>query len=192
MTTSIHVPQGCPSFDYSPTTAITVTLDTAILIAAPGHVQGWNVTTTTQTLDPPQMAGKHNMSSRTDTIKWSGGPLPNGEFLDFPMRIFLPSVEDQSQNETIWIKVLQECESGSDNWNQVKTDPGYNADLKHDAMALTVNVQSNPTYFNENRGSDNVYAEVAADATSANSASSLAQNSIASLVIAGFSAYFLV
>lgn len=69
MTTSIHVPQGCPSFDYSPTTAITVTLDTAILIAAPGHVQGWNVTTTTQTLDPPQMAGKHNMSSRTDTIK---------------------------------------------------------------------------------------------------------------------------
>lgn len=100
---------------------------------------------------PPVMVGKAQVTERIKTVKWEGGPLPQGQFLDFGMRILLPKAKDDKKAELLFFPVLQQCETGSDLWNQIPGTDGYNHELNKDAPHIEINTHPDDTPWTENR-----------------------------------------
>ncbi|KAK4521791.1 uncharacterized protein ATC70_004327 [Mucor velutinosus] len=151
LTTAVRVPHGCQSANGSPTRAITVTLPAGVMRAQFENIAGWNITTESEAVDPPVTMGSSQITSRVKTVRWEGGPLPQGQYKDFGMRIFLPAAKDDSKSELIFFPVLQECETGRDLWNQIPDTEGYNHELQRDAPHIEINTHPDDTPWTENR-----------------------------------------
>lgn len=128
------------------------------------------------------MAGKSEITERIKTVKWEGGPLPAGQFLDFGMRIMLPKAKQDDKSELIFFPVLQECETGRDIWNQIPDTEGYNHELGRDAPHIEINTHPDDTPWTENR---------LVKGKSASAATSVKHGAI-TLVTAAVATYFLV
>ena len=127
--------------------------------------------------------GTSQITSRVKTIRWEGGPLPQGQYKDFGMRIFLPAAKDDSKSELIFFPVLQECETGRDLWNQIPDTEGYNHELQRDAPHIEINTHPDDTPWTENR--------LVKGQTSAAS-STITNSGAISLLVAAVAAYYLI
>lgn len=105
-----------------------------------------NTTVSEQELSEPQelSPGGRKVTSRVHSVKWEGGPIPSGQFMDFSMRVFIPEVGDESKK--FYFPVTQECEQGLDSWDQIPGTDGYNASKQHDAPYIHIgeSVDSHP------------------------------------------------
>ncbi|KAI9486412.1 MAG: hypothetical protein EXX96DRAFT_42056 [Benjaminiella poitrasii] len=182
VTTAIRVPHGCTGADNTDTTAITVTIPAGINRLQVGYIPGWNVTTQTEVVSPPVTMGKSQINSRVSTVRWEGGPLPHGQFLDFGLRLFLPEAAEEGTSELLFFPIIQECTGGRDYWNQVPGTDGYNSSLERDAPHIEINTVADDTPWTENRLVNG----------KSSSAPSLVQNSLASLMVAAVAAYYLI
>jgi hypothetical protein len=140
-----------------------------------------NVSTEKEAI-PPTGEGKSQVTERIKTVKWEGGPLPAGQFLDFGMRIMLPKAKDDSKSELIFFPVLQECETGRDIWNQIPDTEGYNHELGRDAPHIEINT---------NNADDTPWTENRLVKGKASAASTVKQGAI-TLVTAAVATYFLI
>lgn len=79
---TFRVLDGC---DGEATDAIEVTIPESLRSVEPEAVPGWTLEVVTE--------NEGSDDERISTVRWSGGPLPDGQFADFGMRAHFPDVE---------------------------------------------------------------------------------------------------
>ncbi len=105
---TLRVSHGC---DGSATRAVTVLLPDGFQGAKPMPKPGWQVSATLSPLAKPYVSHGKPVKEEVTTIAWQGGSLPAGHFDEFSLFGKLPANAGK-----IYFKILQECESGKNEW----------------------------------------------------------------------------
>jgi uncharacterized protein YcnI len=108
-----------------------VQLPDGVVGARPQLIAGWTASTTmvpaTYTLHGT------DYTERVGTITWEGGPLPDGQFLDFGI-----SARFQLEPGEYPLPVIQECGTDSIAWIEIPAAGQTHDDLEHPAATFTV------------------------------------------------------
>jgi uncharacterized protein YcnI len=124
----VRIPHGC---DGASTTAVKVQLPDGVVGARPQLIAGWTASTTmvpaTYTLYGT------DYTERVGTITWVGGPLPDGQFLDFGINATF-----QLEPGEYPLPVIQECGTDSIAWIEIPAAGQSHDDLEHPAATFTV------------------------------------------------------
>ena len=94
-----QVNEGC---DGSPTDALEVTIPESVGNPIPEAVPGWVVET-----EPAATEGQESADAepRTSLVRWTGGPLEDGQFLEFGLRLRFPD----EPGAVLEFPVVQRC-----------------------------------------------------------------------------------
>lgn len=111
-TTAFKVGHGC---DGSPTTKVELKLADGVTSVKPQPVPGWELSTTTRTLDPPIELHGTEITETVDTVIWEGGPLPDDQLQMFWVSMKLP---EDAPGTALEFPVVQTCEVGETAWIQ--------------------------------------------------------------------------
>jgi uncharacterized protein YcnI len=124
-------PHGC---EGSATTGLTITLPEGTLVAKPQPKPGWQLEITKKPLPEP-VEGPHGalFEEAVETITWRHGKLPDAQFDAFKIHMRLPAVDQETK---LYFPVLQTCEQGTRNWNEIAEEGG--APPASPAPALTL------------------------------------------------------
>jgi uncharacterized protein YcnI len=115
--TGFMVPHGC---DGSPTTSLTVQIPEGITSVKPEAVPGWKASMTMRKLDKPVEAGHgQTIDEAPATVTWTGGPLPDSEFVSFGVSMKLP---EGKPGDVLTFPVVQTCEQGEVRWIEVAAE----------------------------------------------------------------------
>lgn len=121
----LRVGHGC---DGSPTQAITVTLPPGVEHAHPMPKPGW-------ALQTPAGAAP----GAPTQIMWRGGSLDDAHYDEFVLRVKLPA-----HPGPLWLRVLQQCAQGANDWAEVPADGTDTRALKRPAVLLHVRPAAPP------------------------------------------------
>lgn len=109
-----RVGHGC---DGSPTTAVTVFLPEGFVGGKPMPKAGWKLDVRTEKLARPYESHGKPVTERAAQFTWSGGRLLDAEYDEFVVRVTLPEKVGKQ-----WIRVLQQCEKGQNDWAEVPVE----------------------------------------------------------------------
>lgn len=109
-----RVGHGC---EGSPTTAVTVFLPEGFVGFKPMPKAGWQLDVKTEKLAQPYESHGKPVTERVASVSWRGGRLLDGEYDEFVMRGSLPATPGKR-----WIRVLQQCEKGQNDWAEVPVE----------------------------------------------------------------------
>jgi len=90
-----------------------------------GYLPGWTVERKLRKLDQPYPSEGGVMISETvSEITWKGGPVPDGLFAEFKLRVMLPA----TPGKTLYFKTIQGCQKGELRWIEVPKsgEPDFN------------------------------------------------------------------
>jgi uncharacterized protein YcnI len=110
---TIRITHACSG---SPTTAVRVLIPEDVMRVTAGYLPGWTVERKMRKLDKPYRNEVGGMV--TDTVAeviWKGGPVPDGLFAEFKMRVMLPA----TPGKTLYFKTIQNCQKGELRWIEV-------------------------------------------------------------------------
>lgn len=110
-----RVGHGC---DGSPTTAVTIFLPDGFNGFKPMPKPGWLLEVRNEALAQPYESHGKPVTERVASVTWRGGRLLDSEYDEFVLRGSLPASAGKR-----WIRVLQQCEKGQNDWAQIPT-PG--------------------------------------------------------------------
>jgi uncharacterized protein YcnI len=127
----LRVGHGC---DGSPTVAIRVQIPDGFLQAKPMPKPDWKLETVVKKLDQPYDWYGTMITEDVREIVWSGGNLPDAFYDEFVFRAKLPD----KVGETIYIPVIQECESGVHRWIEIPAAGKSADDYEEPAPGLTL------------------------------------------------------
>ncbi|MGB3411141.1 MAG: YcnI family protein [Microthrixaceae bacterium] len=130
MTTAFKVGHGC---EGSPTTKVEIKIPDGVLSVAPQPVDGWELTTTKKTLDPPIDSNGTKVTETVGTVTWAGGNLPADQLQMFWLSMKLP---DGKAGDVLSFPVVQTCEAGETDWIEI-AKPGE-AEPEHPAPTITL------------------------------------------------------
>lgn len=131
-TFSVTVPHGC---DGSPTTGITIQIPEQIMSVTPAPLAGWTLSTTMAPVDPPvvnDMGTK--ITSRVNTVTWSGGSLPDHQLAEFRLQLALPD----TVGTTLDFPTIQTCVKGENRWIQIPAAGQTEDDVPAPAPTITI------------------------------------------------------
>ena len=118
-----QVGHGCSG---SPTTAIAVQIPAGFEAVKPHAKAGWVISAEGNTL----------VTWTASSKEWA---LPSAHFDEFILRGKLPQAVGP-----LWFKVLQTCETGSNNWSEVPTNGAQAMGLKSPAALLEITAPATP------------------------------------------------
>ena len=124
----VRLPHGC---DGAPITAVKVQLPDGVVGAKPELIAGW--TATTEMVPAKYTLFGTDYTERVGTITWQGGPLPDGQFLDFGINATF-----QLEPGEYGLPVIQECGSTSVAWIEEPAAGQTHDDLEHPAPEFVV------------------------------------------------------
>ena len=124
----VRIPHGCGE---AAVTGVSVQLPDGVVGARPQWIPGWTAETTTAPASYTLYGQEY--TERVATITWTGGPLPDGQFLDFGI-----SATFQLEPGTYPLPVVQRCGTESVAWIEVAADGQDPHDLAHPAPTFTV------------------------------------------------------
>jgi uncharacterized protein YcnI len=126
----LKVPHACGD---SPTIGLRVRIPDDVLEVKPQPKAGWQLTTTKGKLATP-ITGEHGetISETVREVQWSGGRLPGDQYDEFAFRAKLPN----KPGATIYIPVVQECETGANRWIEIPEAGKTRRDYKQPAPDL--------------------------------------------------------
>jgi periplasmic copper chaperone A len=104
-TLDIRVPNES---DKANTTKIAVQLPAGFTDVSPEYMQGWTPSVRTAKLAKPVKSDDGVITEGVREIVWSGGKIPPGQFLNFPISTEIPG----KAGETLTFKVLQYYDDG--------------------------------------------------------------------------------
>ena len=134
----LRVGHGC---DGSATRELVVAIPPGVQGAQPMAKPGWRVEAERQKLAVPYSRHGRTVSEDVATIRFSGGPLPDGVYDEFVVVVRLP----QQAGELYW-QVGQICEKGRIDWADLP-QPGQSLhDLKAPAAKLEVTPTANAAH----------------------------------------------
>lgn len=124
----VRIPHGC---EGAAVTAVEVQLPDGVVGAKPAWIAGW--TATTEKAPATYTLYGTEYTERVDTITWTGGPLPDGQFLDFGI-----SASFQMEPGSYTLPVIQYCGSDSVAWIEVPAAGQDAHELERPAPTFTV------------------------------------------------------
>jgi uncharacterized protein YcnI len=104
-TLDIRVPNES---DKANTTKIAVQLPSGFIDVSPEYMQGWTPDVRTAKLAKPVKTPDGLVTEAVKEVVWSGGKIPPGQFLNFPISTEIPG----KAGETLTFKVLQFYDDG--------------------------------------------------------------------------------
>lgn len=127
-----RVGHGCGS---SPTTGIKVFLPAGFQGAKPMPKPGWALSTRLEKLNQPYNSHGKTVTEDVVEISWTAlsrdNWLPDAWYDEFVLRGGLPS-----NAEPLWFRVLQTCETGSQDWAQIPAEGTSTKGLRAPAALL--------------------------------------------------------
>lgn len=137
---TLRVSHGCSG---SPTNGITVQVPTGFEGAKPQPKTGWVISTRKAQLATPYTSHGKTVTEDVVELRWTAASneaaLPDSQFDEFS---FLGRLPDQAG--PLWVKVLQTCESGQNDWSDIPALGTNTRGLKSPAALL--DVQQAPTH----------------------------------------------
>lgn len=126
----LKVPHGC---EGSPTVTLRVRIPDNVLNVKPQPKAGWQLATVMGRLAKP-ITGEHGqtITESVREIVWSGGRLEDQHYDEFAFRGQMPNLP----GATIYIPVVQECETGVNRWIEIPEAGKTRRDLKQPAPEL--------------------------------------------------------
>jgi hypothetical protein len=124
----VRIPHGCGD---AAITAVEVQLPDGVVGAKPALIAGW--TATTEMVPATYTLYGTEYTERVGTITWTGGPLPDGQFLDFGINATF-----QLEPGTYTLPVIQYCGDASVAWVQVPAAGQSHDDLERPAPEFVV------------------------------------------------------
>lgn len=124
----VRIPHGCSG---AAITAVEVQLPDGVVGAKPALIAGW--TATTEMVPATYTLWGTEYTERVGTITWTGGPLPDGQFLDFGI-----SATFQLEPGEYTLPVIQYCGDESVAWVEVPAAGQTHDDLEHPAPEFVV------------------------------------------------------
>jgi periplasmic copper chaperone A len=118
-----------------------VLAETAILVKIPDDFEnvkpmpkpGWTIETKMEKLSKPIESHGKRITETVRQITWRGGPLLDQHYDEFVMMMKLPEHAGKR-----WLPVVQICEKGSVNWDQIPNSGETNKYLKTPAAELNI------------------------------------------------------
>ena len=135
---ALRVGHGC---NGSATTAVRVTVPAGFRGAKPLPKAGWVLSTNVGPLAVPFVNHGQKITEGLLDVTWTAAPgnaLPDAYFDEFVLRGNLPA-----EAGAMWFKVLQTCEKGSTDWNEIPAAGTSAHDLKSPAAMLEI-IPSDP------------------------------------------------
>ncbi len=131
---TLRVGHGC---DGTATLAFKVLVPAGFQGAKPMPKAGWALTTTVDKLAKPYDSHGKTVTDDVTAVTWTASAkefyLPDAHFDEFVLRGQLPE-----QAGTLWFKVLQSCEKGSNDWSELPASGTSTKGLKTPAALLLV------------------------------------------------------
>ncbi|MDP1967737.1 MAG: YcnI family protein [Burkholderiaceae bacterium] len=131
---ALRIGHGC---EGSPTTAVKVMLPAGFAGAKPQPKPGWTVAIRVEKLARPYESHGRRITEDVTELSWTAASrehwLPDSHFDEFVLRGTLPA-----RDGPLWFKVLQVCEKGSIDWNEIPASPAAVHGLKRPAALLEV------------------------------------------------------
>jgi uncharacterized protein YcnI len=124
----VRLPHGCSG---AAITAVEVQLPDGVVGAKPALIAGW--TATTEMVPATYTLYGTEYTERVGTITWTGGPLPDGQFLDFGINATF-----QLEPGEYTLPVIQYCGDESVAWVEVPAAGQTHDDLEHPAPEFVV------------------------------------------------------
>ena len=124
----VRLPHGCGG---AAITAVEVQLPDGVVGAKPALIAGW--TTTTEMVPATYTLYGTEYTERVGTITWTGGPLPDGQFLDFGINATF-----QLEPGEYTLPVIQYCGDESVAWVEVPAAGQSHDDLERPAPEFVV------------------------------------------------------
>ena len=130
----LRVGHGCAG---SPTTAIRVLIPAGFRGAKPMPKAGWQLSTRAEKLAQPYTSHGKDITEDVVEITWTASSreswLLNDYFDEFVLRGTLPD-----RPGVLWFKVLQTCETGSNDWSEIPAAGVSTQGMKSPALLLKV------------------------------------------------------
>ena len=124
----VRLPHGCGD---AAITAVEVQLPDGVVGARPALIAGW--TATTEMVPATYTLYGTEYTERVGTITWTGGPLPDGQFLDFGINATF-----QLEPGEYTLPVIQYCGDESVAWVEVPAAGQSHDDLERPAPEFVV------------------------------------------------------
>jgi len=124
---TLRVPHGC---DGSPTDTVEVLIPEGVTGVLPSWIAGWTVETDPR---PGPSASGAEADPEVGVVRWTGGPLPEGQFLDFRLLAVFPEAPG-----TLHFPVVQRCGDDEAAWIEIPAAGQSEEDLEHPAPSVTV------------------------------------------------------
>lgn len=125
---TLRVSHGC---EGSPTRALTVFVPEGFQGAKPMPKAGWETGVKVDKLAKAYASHGKTVTEDVVAVSWKGGALPDAHFDEFSLFGKLPA-----QDGKMHFKVLQECESGKNEWFWIPGDSKSAGDYAHPAAEL--------------------------------------------------------
>ena len=104
--TEFRVSHGCGDND---TVELVMTIPEGVLRAQPRQMDGYEISTTTRSVDPPEELHGRPVTETVDTITWKGH-LPRDQYQLYGVRMYLPDVMKETP---LRFETMQYCENGT-------------------------------------------------------------------------------
>jgi uncharacterized protein YcnI len=124
----VRIPHGCGD---AAVTAVEVKLPDGVVSAKPELIAGWEASV-------KKVAANYTLwgteyTERVGTITWAGGPLPDGQYLDFGINATF-----QLEVGEYALPVIQYCGDESVAWIEIPAEAQSHDDLEYPAPTFTV------------------------------------------------------
>jgi hypothetical protein len=131
---TLRVGHGC---NGSATTSLVVQVPTGFQGAKPQPKSGWSLTSRSAKLAQPYTSHGKTVSDAVVELRWTArnkeAALPDDQFDEFAFMGRLPDIA-----QPMWVKVLQTCESGQNDWSDIPLSGTSTRGLKWPAALLDV------------------------------------------------------
>ncbi|MDB5648824.1 MAG: hypothetical protein JWL62_344 [Hyphomicrobiales bacterium] len=128
----LRIGHGCGA---SATTGLSVEIPEGLVAVKPMPKPGWQLTTQIGPYATPVTVYGQKLESGTRNISWTGGKVQDSEYDEF---VFVGQLGDVKPGTTLYLPVLQTCETGENRWVEIPKDGQTMRDLKFPAPTLKV------------------------------------------------------
>jgi uncharacterized protein YcnI len=160
-----RIGHGC---DGSPTTKLSIKIPEGVVAVTPQYIPGWTATVTTGPITPYDDHGT-KVTEGVTQVEWSGGPLPDEQYLTFGLSLMLPDTE----GETVSFPAVQTCEQGETAWIEQAAEGG--AEPEHPAPAVKLTAAAGDDHGGGSDGHDDATSTSGSDGGSAGESASAAE-----------------
>ncbi len=130
---TLRVPHGC---DGAPTDTLEVQVPPGVTGVKPRWMAGWVIETEPRAAVQPSVApaaSEAPAEAEVGVVRWAGGPLPDGQYLDFQLLAVFPETPGP-----LYFPVVQRCGDTEVAWVQVPAEGQDEDDLERPAPIVTV------------------------------------------------------